>query len=70
MTYRFVTWREDGIWSTMSPAVPGVFGLGKTRAAAEADFKSSLYDLLAYLREIKVSRPRSSTAVFTGNVRV
>jgi predicted RNase H-like HicB family nuclease len=67
--FPILAWREDGVWSVISPSVPGVFGLGKTRKAAEKDFTDALATLLAYLREIGEKPPRAS-AIYTGTVSV
>lgn len=50
--YTVLTWQEEGVWSAMSPSVPGVFGLGSTRVAAENDFTEALSTLADYLDEI------------------
>lgn len=69
MTYTVVSWKEGRIWSAMSPSVPGVFGLGRTRRAAERDFAKALETLVDYLGEIgeRLPRPR---AVHISNIRV
>ena len=69
MVYTVISWKEDGIWSAMSPSVSGVFGLGRTRAHAERDFMDALRTLLGYLGEIGEPAPRPKN-VITSTVRV
>ncbi len=39
---------EDGLWSAHDPDVPGAYGLGPTREAAEADLRMALELLAEY----------------------
>ena len=57
MTYTIVSWKEGAAWSSMCPSIPGVFGLGRTRKAAEKDFAAALRTLLDYLDEIGEEPP-------------
>lgn len=62
--YTVVTWKEEGIWTAHSPVVPGVWGLGKSRRAAVADFQSALRDEVAYQKRIgKLSHRSKRTSV-------
>ena len=56
--YNYIAWKEAGTWTAHSPAVPGVYGLGKTRKAAESDLASGLRELSGYLKEIGEKMPR------------
>ena len=42
MTYDYVTWEEDGTWSSHVPSIPGVYGLGDTAEEAEEDLVEAL----------------------------
>ena len=57
MTYTFVAVQEDGVWGITCPSLPGVFGVGKTRKAAEKDFAGALETLAEYLDEIDEELP-------------
>lgn len=61
--YDYVAWKDEGVWSVHSPSVPGVYGLGATRRAAEADFAESLAEMLAYLEDIGEQPPRPKRLV-------
>jgi predicted RNase H-like HicB family nuclease len=39
---------EDGMWSAHDPTVPGAYGLGDSKEAAEADLREMLELLAAY----------------------
>lgn len=69
MKYDFVTWQEEGIWSSHAPAVSGVYGLGSTPEKAEQDLKEGLAALSEYLTEIGEKLPCART-VRMGQVRV
>ncbi len=69
MKYKFVAWKEEGIWTAHSPSVSGVYGVGRTVQAAEADLKDALALLFRYLSESGERRPRSQKLKF-GEVRV
>lgn len=57
MSYDYAAWQEAGQWTAHCPAVPGVYGLGRTSAAAVADLKEALRELDSYLEEIGESLP-------------
>ena len=40
---------DEGVWGVTSPSVPGVFGTGKSRKAAEREFVEGLSEYLADL---------------------
>jgi predicted RNase H-like HicB family nuclease len=67
--YPFVTHQEGKIWSVTSPSIPGVFGTGKTAAAAEKDFAQALGTLCEYLDEIGEKLPPPKP-VRLGSIRV
>jgi predicted RNase H-like HicB family nuclease len=46
---KIVFTEEDGTWSAHDPDVPGVYGLGPTRAAAKADLREALTLLADYV---------------------
>lgn len=69
MRYAYITWKESGIWTAHAPAVPGVYGLGRTRVAAVRDLVDALEHLLEYLDEIG-ERPPRPQAVRVGQVDV
>jgi predicted RNase H-like HicB family nuclease len=50
-------WEDEGQWTAHDPTVPGVYGLGPSRAAAETDFREALSELHAYLRDIGEAVP-------------
>jgi predicted RNase H-like HicB family nuclease len=69
MTYSYVAWKDEGMWTVHTPSVPGLYGVGKTRRAAERDFRQALSLLLAYLDEIGEAPPKP-TPVYTGKLAV
>lgn len=56
--YDYVAWEEEGTWTVHSPSVPGVWGLGATRAEAEADFTDALNETLTHLVETGKRLPK------------
>jgi predicted RNase H-like HicB family nuclease len=69
MTYDFVTWQEDRIWSSHAPSVAGVYGLGSTAARAERDLMEALETMSEYLNRLGERLPRART-VRLGKVRI
>jgi len=70
-SYDYVAWQSEGIWTAHSPSVPGVYGVGKTRAEAAADLGAGLSDMLDHLREIGEPLPRAgSVNVGVVNVQI
>ena len=69
MTYDFVTWQEDGIWSSHAPSVPGVYGLGSTADRAERDLMEALETMSEYLDGLGEKLPRART-VRLGQIRI
>lgn len=69
MTYTFVAVQEDGVWGVTCPSLPGVFGVGKTRKAAERDFAGALETLAEYLDEIGEKLPPPQR-VALGSLRI
>jgi predicted RNase H-like HicB family nuclease len=69
MTYTFVAVREDRLWGVTCPSLPGVFGVGKTRKAAERDFAGAARTLVEYLDDIGEALP-TPRPVHLGSVRV
>ena len=69
MVYTFVAVREDRLWGVTCPSLPGVFGVGKSRKAAERDFAGAARTLVEYLDEIGEDLPKSKP-VHLGSVRV
>lgn len=69
MVYAFIATREDGLWGVTCPSLPGVFGVGKSRKAAERDFAGAARTLVEYLDEIGEERP-TPRPVHLGSVRV
>ena len=67
--YDYVAWKSEGKWTVHSPSVAGVYGVGTTRRAAEADFLDALSELLAYLSD-SGERPPKRTPVAFGVVEV
>ena len=63
-----ILWLEEGMWTAHSPSVPGVYGLGRTRGAAEKDLVDGLYDLFTYLEDIGERQP-SPRRFAVGTVR-
>ena len=57
LMYTTVAVQEEGLWGVTCPAIPGVFGIGKTRPAAEADFIEALNALLDYLGDVGEKLP-------------
>jgi predicted RNase H-like HicB family nuclease len=56
--YPVTLWKEEGMWTAHAPSIPGLYGLGKTPAAAKRDLAAGMRDLFAYLDEIGEPRPR------------
>ena len=56
--YKYVAWREEGIWVVHAPAVPEVYGFGNTIGAACDDFAEALALLLDYLDDLGEPAPR------------
>jgi predicted RNase H-like HicB family nuclease len=69
MVYTFIATREDGVWGVTCPSLPGVFGVGKSRKAAERDFAGATRTLVEYLDEIGEALP-TPWPVYLGSVRV
>lgn len=67
--YDVVVWSEEGVWTAHSPSVPGVYGLGKSRRAAVADFKLALSDEIAYQKQIG-QRPSRQRRIFLDAVEI
>jgi predicted RNase H-like HicB family nuclease len=67
--FDFTVWQDDGQWTAHSPAVPGVYGIGATRAGAERDLRDGLRDLFDYLTDIGEPLPAPGR-VRVGTVRV
>ncbi len=63
-----ISWLEEGQWTAHSPSVPGVYGLGRTRAAAEKDLADGLDDLFVYLEDIGERQP-TPRRIAVGTVR-
>lgn len=59
MTYDYVAWKEEGVWSAHCPAIPGAYGIGPTPASAVADLKEALGLLVEYLKDLGEPVPRS-----------
>jgi predicted RNase H-like HicB family nuclease len=57
--YGFVVWQDEGVWTAHSPSVPGVYGVGATRRAAEKDLTEGITVMLDYLKEIKAQPPKA-----------
>ncbi|MEK6607457.1 MAG: hypothetical protein AABZ30_07335 [Myxococcota bacterium] len=56
-TYPVTLWKEEGIWTAHTPAISGLYGMGKTPAAACRDLALGMRDVFAYLDEIGEPRP-------------
>ncbi len=69
MKYRFVAWKESGMWTAHSPSVPGVYGVGSTAASAERDLREALVLVASYLTEGRRKMPRPQKLRF-GEVRI
>lgn len=67
--YNVVVWKDEDIWSAHSPSTPGVYGLGKTRQAALADYRAALRDELAYQKQIG-ERPHAAQPVFLSQIEI
>lgn len=67
--YEFISWEEDGVWSSHVPAIPGVYGIGSSARAAEKDLAEGLELLSEYLTEIGEHLPRPKS-VRVGQVRI
>jgi predicted RNase H-like HicB family nuclease len=65
--YTYVATQEKGVWGITCPSLPGVFGVGKTRQAAENDFTKALNTLAAYLDEVGEALPKPRP-VFLGTL--
>lgn len=57
--YEYVAWKDEGRWVVHSPSVPGVYGLGRSKAAAKEDFSQALSLLIEHLRSIDEPLPRA-----------
>jgi predicted RNase H-like HicB family nuclease len=66
--YDYVTWEEEGIWTSHVPAIPGVYGLGDTPAKAEADLAEAMSTMSEYLDTVGESLP-PPRSVRTGQLR-
>lgn len=60
MKYDFTTWEEGGVWTSHAPAIPGVYGVGKTADEAEEDLEEATGFLFEYLDEIGEEHPKPS----------
>jgi predicted RNase H-like HicB family nuclease len=67
--YDYIAWKDEGQWTVHSPSIPGVWGIGRTRRAAEKDFHQALELLLLHLKEIGEPPPRARKIV-TGTIEV
>jgi predicted RNase H-like HicB family nuclease len=67
--YGYVAWQDEGLWTAHSPSVPGVYGVGSTRRAAERDLFDALEEMLSYLAEIGERPPRAKRLV-SGSVAI
>ena len=67
--YDFVTWEEDGVWTSHAPAIPGAYGIGDTATKAEKDLGEALDLLFDYLASVGETPPRSRK-FRVGQVRV
>lgn len=56
--YNVVAWKEEGVWVAHAPALPGVYGFGKTYSQAKQDFADAAETLLDYLDDIGEPSPR------------
>jgi len=56
-TYPVTLWKEESIWTAHAPSIPGLYGMGRTPAAARRDLANGMRDLFAYLDEIGEPRP-------------
>ncbi|MHB8420904.1 MAG: type II toxin-antitoxin system HicB family antitoxin [Myxococcales bacterium] len=56
--YDYIAWKDEGRWVVHSPSVPGVYGLGRTRAAAKNDFFEALSLLIEHLKSIHEPLPK------------
>ena len=68
-SYSYVTWEEEGMWTSHVPSVPGVYGLGTTPKAAESDLKEALELMFSYLKEVGEAAP-SARSVRLGQLRI
>ena len=69
MTYDFICWEEEDIWSARIPSIPGVYGTGPTAEAAEADLREAMGLMEEYLEEIGEKLP-AARKVHLGQVRI
>lgn len=67
--YDYVAWKDEGLWTAHSPSVPGVYGLGATRRAAETDLIDATAELLDYLDDVGENPPKR-TRVVAGTIEV
>jgi len=56
-SYDSIAWKDEGLWTAHSPSIPGVYGLGRTKARAERDLADALGTLFEYLKKIGEARP-------------
>lgn len=68
-TYEYVVWQDESIWTAHSPSIPGVYGLGETKARAARDLMDAIDTLFDYLHEIGETPPKPKR-VSSGAIRV
>jgi predicted RNase H-like HicB family nuclease len=52
MKYQVFTWKEEQTWTAHAPSIPGVYGLGHTRASAKNDLEQALKTYSDYLLDV------------------
>lgn len=59
-SYEFVSWEEEGIWTSHAPSFPGAYGLGKTPGESEKDLSEAVSLMMSYMVEVgeEVPAPR------------
>lgn len=58
VTYKYVAWKEEGVWTAHCPAIPGVYGLGSSVAASVSDLEEALRLLAEHVAELGERLPR------------
>lgn len=67
--YEFITWEEDGMWTSHAPSISGVYGVGKTASKAEEDLEEAVDLLFEYLSDVGEALPKPRK-LRVGSVRV
>ncbi len=61
--YKYLAWKEGPAWTAHAPAIPGAYGVGRSRAEAVKDLGEMIELLGSYLHEVGEPMPKAVVVV-------